>query len=49
LISAPVPAEPQTKTQLKMTQLDAVPPGKYQLLYRVNGQQARQSFAIDLQ
>jgi hypothetical protein len=49
LISAPLPAAPQTKTQLKMTQLDAVPPGKYQLLYRVNGQQARQSFAIDLQ
>jgi hypothetical protein len=41
-------AKPQTKKQFQMTQLDAVPPGKYQVLYRVNGQQARQSFAIDL-
>lgn len=44
-----LPAKPQTKRQLKMTQPDAVPAGKYQLLYRVNGQQARQSFVIDLQ
>jgi hypothetical protein len=41
-------AQPQTKRQLQMTQPDAVPPGEYKVLYRVNGQQARRSFAIDL-
>lgn len=41
-------AQPQTKRQLQMTQPDAVPPGNYKVLYRVNGQQARRSFAIDL-
>jgi hypothetical protein len=44
-----LPAQPQTKRQFQMAQLDAVPRGRYQVLYRVNGQQARRSFAVDLQ
>lgn len=43
-----VPATSQTQREFPMIQLDAVPPGTYRVLYRVNGQQARQSFAIDL-
>ncbi|HEV7389307.1 MAG TPA: Pvc16 family protein [Gemmatimonadaceae bacterium] len=43
------PAKPQTEKQFQMAQLDAVPPGVYRVLYRVNGQQARQSFEINLQ
>jgi hypothetical protein len=42
------PGTPQTQKQFVMQQPDAVPPGKYMALYRVNGQQARQSLAIDL-
>lgn len=39
---------PQTAKQLVMTKPDSVPPGKYLLLYRVNGQQALQGPEIDL-
>jgi hypothetical protein len=39
---------PQTARQLKMGKGDAVPPGKYKVLYRVNGQQALQAPEIDL-
>lgn len=42
------PGPPQAKRQFVMEKLDAVPPGRYLVLYRVNGQQARQSFEIDL-
>lgn len=39
---------PQTQRRLAMQKADAVPPGKYLVLYRVNGQQARQSPVLDL-
>ncbi len=39
---------PQTARQLKMLKADAVPPGKYQVLYRVNGQQALQGPELNL-
>ncbi len=39
---------PQTQRRFAMQKADAVPPGQYQVLYRVNGQQARQSHVIDL-
>jgi hypothetical protein len=39
---------PQTARQLIMKKGDAVPPGKYRVLYRVNGQQALQAPEIDL-
>ena len=39
---------PQTQRRFVMDKPDAVPPGRYLVLYRVNGQQAPQSFAIDL-
>jgi hypothetical protein len=39
---------PQTAKQLVMARPDSVPPGKYLLLYRVNGQQALQGPEIDL-
>lgn len=42
------PAPPQTKKKFEMKKPDAVPPGQYLVLYRVNGQQARQSIAIPL-
>ena len=42
------PNAPQTKRQFVMQKADAVPPGKYLVLYRVNGQQAQQSLVIDL-
>jgi Pvc16 N-terminal domain len=42
------PGSPQTSRQFVMQKADAVPPGKYLVLYRVNGQQARQSPEIDL-
>jgi hypothetical protein len=41
-------AAPQTKRRFPMNQADAAPPGKYQVIYRVNGQQAPQGFVIDL-
>lgn len=41
-------AAPQTKRQFDMQKADAVPPGQYLLLYRVNGQQAQQGLVIDL-
>jgi hypothetical protein len=44
---SPVSA-PQTIRQFKMIKEDAVPPGKYLVLYRVNGQQARQTLELDL-
>ncbi len=39
---------PQTARQCVMVKADGVPPEKYLALYRVNGQQAVQSFEIDL-
>lgn len=39
---------PQTARQCKMVKADGVPPGKYLVLYRVNGQQAIQSAEIDM-
>lgn len=39
---------PQTQRQLAMLKADAVAPGEYLLLYRVNGQQAHQSVVVDL-
>ena len=39
---------PQTRRRFVMSQSDAVPPGKYLVIYRVNGQQAPQGFAVDL-
>lgn len=42
------PGAPQTQRQFQMEKENAVPPGEYLVLYRVNGQQARQSLVIDL-
>lgn len=39
---------PQTARRLRMLKADAVPPGKYRVLYRVNGQQALQGPEMDL-
>ena len=39
---------PQTQKRFAMQKPDAVPPGQYLVLYRVNGQQARQSLLVDL-
>ncbi|HKG79019.1 MAG TPA: Pvc16 family protein [Pyrinomonadaceae bacterium] len=39
---------PQTQRRFVMQKPDAVPPGQYLVLYRVNGQQARQSAVVDL-
>ena len=39
---------PQTARRLRMLKADAVPPGEYLLLYRVNGQQALQGHEIKL-
>lgn len=39
---------PQTARRLTMLKADAVPPGKYLLLYRVNGQQALKSLTLDM-
>ncbi len=39
---------PQTQRQFVMQKADAVPPAQYLALYRVNGQQARQSVVVDL-
>jgi hypothetical protein len=48
-LTEPLPAHaPQTQRRFKMQKADAVPPGKYLVLYRVNGQQARQSLVLDL-
>jgi len=41
-------AAPQTARRFAMQKADAVPPGQYVVLYRVNGQQARQGPVIDL-
>ena len=38
----------QTQRRFVMQKADAVPPGRYLVLYRVNGQQARQSVEINL-
>lgn len=39
---------PQQQRSFAMQKADAVPPGQYLVLYRVNGQQARQAVLIDL-
>lgn len=41
-------SDPQTTRRFAMIQRDAVPPGKYQVIYRVNKQQARKSFSVEL-
>lgn len=43
-----LPAGSQTQRRFQMIQADAVPPGRYLAIYRVNGQQAAQGFFIDL-
>lgn len=43
-----LPAGSQTQRRFHMTQSDAVPPGRYLAIYRVNGQQAAEGFFIDL-
>jgi IPT/TIG domain. len=45
--TSPVGAR-QTARQCVMVRADAVPPGKYLVLYRVNGQQAVQSAELDM-
>ena len=42
------PGAPQTQKRFVMQKRDAVPPGEYLVLNRVNGQQARQSAIVDL-
>jgi len=42
------PGAPQTQRRFVMQKPDAVPPGEYLVLFRVNGQQARQGPVIDL-
>ena len=42
------PGAPQTQRRFVMQKRDAVPPGQYLVLYRVNGEQARQSAIVDL-
>ena len=42
------PGARQTQKRFAMQKPDAVPPGQYLVLYRVNGQQARQSLLVDL-
>jgi hypothetical protein len=44
----PVANAPQTHRQFEMQEADAVPPGQYVVVYRVNGEQARQSMTVDL-
>jgi hypothetical protein len=44
--SAPIGS--QTQRRFQMNQADAVPPGTYLGIYRVNGQQAAQGFSIEL-
>jgi hypothetical protein len=43
-----LPAAPQTQRRFAMQKADAVPPGRYLVLYRVNGQQAPQGLVVDL-
>jgi hypothetical protein len=42
------PAAPQTQRRFAMLKAEAVPPGRYLVICRVNGQQARQSPVVDL-
>ena len=42
------PNAPQTAKRFAMQKPDAVPPGRYLLVYRVNGAQALQSLPVDL-
>jgi hypothetical protein len=42
------PAAPQTQRRFVMQKPDAVPPGQFLVLYRVNGQQARQGLVVNL-
>jgi len=42
-----LPVGSQTARKFQMSQADAVPPGEYLAIYRVNGQQAAQGFSID--
>lgn len=45
---APSPSVPQTQMRLQMKQEDAVPPGEYRIILRVNGQQAKNSPIVRL-
>lgn len=47
-IDQSVPVGSQTQRRFHMNQSDAVPPGRYVAIYRVNGQQAAQGFFVDL-
>lgn len=47
-VLADTSAGAQTSRRCVMKIKDAVPPGKYLVIYRVNGQQAKQTFAVDL-
>jgi hypothetical protein len=42
------PLGSQTQRRFQMNQANAVPPGTYLGIYRVNGQQAAQGFSIEL-
>jgi len=48
LADTSLPGPPQTQRQFVMQKADAVPAGEYLVLYRVNGQQARQSVPVQL-
>jgi hypothetical protein len=48
LTDTSLPGARQTQKRFAMQKPDAVPPGQYLVLYRVNGQQARQSLVVDL-
>jgi hypothetical protein len=47
-LTEPAGNPPQTHRQFAMQDLDAVPPGEYVVVYRVNGEQARQSVLVNL-
>jgi hypothetical protein len=44
----PPPVQPQTQMRLEIKRDDAVPPGKYNVILRVNGQQAKNSPEMEL-
>lgn len=48
MLDAVLPLGSQTQRQFHMVQADAVPPGRYLAIYRVNGQQAAQGFFVNL-
>jgi len=44
----PPPDPPWTRIRLEMKEPDAVPPGRYRIILRVNGQQAKNSPEVEL-